>query len=77
MKKSSNTNGSDTYVVSFMTDDVPKNEEEERRMTVNNNFNSEQLGSKQIYLESGNPMQSGPQPNNIQLLSPSSRGSMY
>ncbi|CAO1411032.1 unnamed protein product [Diamesa tonsa] len=66
------TNANDTYILSFMTDDLP--EIEKKRMTVNNNFNSERLGSNQVYMERGDSNQAGPPPNNIQLLSPNGRG---
>ena len=64
----------DSYILTFMTEDFPLMTEKDRRMTVNNNFNSEQLGSNQVYVERGSPQQGGPPPNNIQLLSPNQRG---
>lgn len=78
------TNANDTYILSFMTDDLPDLPEspdspdigaiEKKRMTVNNNFNSERLGSNQVYMERGDSNHAGPPPNNIQLLSPNRRG---
>lgn len=65
------TNANDTYILSFMTDDLPNLGE--KRMTVNNNFNSERLGSNQVYVERGESNHGGPPPNNIQLLSPNRR----
>lgn len=67
-------NANDTYMLTLMTEDNSNLLDKDRRMTVNNNFNSEQLGSNQVYVERGNPQQGGPPPNNIQLLSPSQRG---
>lgn len=67
-------NANDTYILSFMTDDLPNLGEKDRRMTVNNNFNSERLGSNQVYVERGDSNHGGPPPNNIQLLSPNRRG---